>query len=74
MEPDVEELSQQLLHLHTQHQRLLDLVAEGTKGAKGRGPGGLTQVMTGRRGRHLSLVLSLSYSPLFLPRSACCCR
>ena len=39
-----EALGQALLDLHDQHRRLVNLVADGTKGAKGKKVEGLTQV------------------------------
>lgn len=41
---DAEALGADLLHMHTQRYRLLDLVAAGSKGGRGNKPEGLTQV------------------------------
>jgi hypothetical protein len=41
---DAEALGEDLLHMHTQRCRLLDLVAAGSKGGRGNKPEGLTQV------------------------------
>ncbi|KAL4855268.1 Fanconi anemia group I protein [Chlorella vulgaris] len=42
---DAEALGADLLHMHTQRCRLLELVAAGSKGGRGNKPEGLTQVM-----------------------------